>query len=142
LRAVELRAFGGPDGFVPTELPDPELGPGEVKVDLVAAALNRREWWIRNGGKIALPAVLGWDGAGVVSAVDPRVSGVSVGDEVVIYPGIGWGDDEAASAVGFVLVGVPGQGTYPEQLVLKADRYVRDRRGGRGWTRRRSRSPG
>jgi NADPH:quinone reductase-like Zn-dependent oxidoreductase len=41
LRAVELRAFGGPDGFVLTELPDPEPGPGEVKVDLVAAALNR-----------------------------------------------------------------------------------------------------
>jgi zinc-binding alcohol dehydrogenase/oxidoreductase len=129
---VELRAFGGPDGFVLTELPDPEPGPGEVKVDLVAAALNRREWWIRNGRKIALPAVLGSDGAGVVSAVGPRVSGVSIGDEVVIYPGIGWGDDEAASAVGFVLVGVPGQGTYAEQLVVKAEQ-VRPRPPGWSW---------
>ena len=34
-----------------------------------------------------------------------RASRVSVGDEVVIYPGIGWGGDEAASADGFVLVG-------------------------------------
>jgi NADPH:quinone reductase-like Zn-dependent oxidoreductase len=103
-----------------------------VKVDLVAAALNRREWWIRNGRKIALPAVLGSDGAGVVSAVGPRVSGVSIGDEVVIYPGIGWGDDEAASAVGFVLVGVPGQGTYAEQLVVKAEQ-VRPRPPGWLW---------
>jgi NADPH2:quinone reductase len=75
LRAVELRAFGGPDGLVVTELPDPdpEPGPGEVRLDLVAAALNRREWWLRNGHKIALPAVLGSDGAGIVSAVGPRV---------------------------------------------------------------------
>jgi hypothetical protein len=34
-----------------------------------------------------------------------RASRVSVGDEVVIYSGIGWGGDEAASADGFVLVG-------------------------------------
>ena len=121
MRAVELRAFGGPDGFVVTKLPDPEPGPGEAKVDLVAAALNRREWWIRNGRKVPLPAILGSDGAGVVSAVGPGVPGVSVGDEVVIYPGIGWGDDEAASADDFVLVGVPGQGTYAEQVVVRAE---------------------
>lgn len=132
MRAVELRAFGGPDGFVLTELPDPEPGPGEVKVDLVAAALNRREWWIRNGRKIALPAILGSDGAGVVSAVGPHVSGVSVGDEVVIYPGIGWGDNEAASADGFVLVGVPGQGTYAEGIVVRAEQ-VRPRPPGWSW---------
>lgn len=131
MRVVELRAFGGPDSFVLTELPEPEPGPGEVKVDLVAAALNRREWWIRNGPKIALPAILGSDGAGVVSAVGPRV-GVSVGDEVVIYPGIGWGDDEAAAADGFVLVGVPGQGTYAEQIVVRGEQ-VRPRPQGWSW---------
>lgn len=104
-----------------TELPDPQPGPGEVRVDLVAAALNRREWWFRRGGKIALPAVLGSDGAGVVSAVGPDVEDVSPGDEVVIYPGIGWGDDGRASAGGFELVGVPGQGTYAEQIVVRAE---------------------
>jgi NADPH:quinone reductase-like Zn-dependent oxidoreductase len=61
-----------------------------MRLDLVGAALNRREWWLRNGHKIALPAVLGSDGAGIVSAVGPQVEGVCVGDEVVIYPGVGW----------------------------------------------------
>jgi NADPH:quinone reductase-like Zn-dependent oxidoreductase len=117
---------------VSTELPDPQPGPGEVRVDLVAAALNRREWWIRRGRKIALPAVLGSDGAGVVSALGPDVEKVAVGDGVVIYPGIGWGDDERASADGFELVGVPGQGTYAERVVVRAEQ-VRPRLLGRSW---------
>lgn len=132
MRAVELRAFGGPDGLVVTELPDPEPGPGEVRLDLVAAALNRREWWLRNGHKIALPAVLGSDGAGIVSAVGPQVAGVCVGDEVVIYPGVGWGGDEAAAADGFALIGVPGQGTYAERIVVRAEQ-IRPRPQGWSW---------
>ncbi len=132
MRAVELRAFGGPEGLVAAELPDPEPGPGEVKVDLVAAAVNRREWWIRGGGKVELPAVLGSDGAGVVSAVGADVEGVAVGDEVVIYPGIGWGDDDETPAPGFELLGVPSQGTYAEYIVVAADQ-VRPRPIGWSW---------
>jgi zinc-binding alcohol dehydrogenase/oxidoreductase len=132
LRAVELRAFGGPEGLVLAELPDPQPGSGEVRVDLVAAALNRRKWWIRTGGKVRLPAILGSDGAGVVSAVGPGVEGVSVGEEVVIYPGVGWGDTDNAAAECFTLVGVPGQGTYAEQIVVRAEQ-VRPRPPGWSW---------
>jgi NADPH:quinone reductase-like Zn-dependent oxidoreductase len=132
LRAVELRAFGGPEGLVEAELPDPEPGPGEVRVDLVAAALNRRDWWIRTGGKVRLPVVLGSDGAGVVSALGPAVGGVEIGDEVVIYPGRGWGDDDVAPAAEFELLGVPRQGTYAECIVVDADQ-VRPRPPGWSW---------
>ncbi|HEY7003709.1 MAG TPA: zinc-binding dehydrogenase [Gaiellaceae bacterium] len=121
MRAVELRAFGGPEGLVATELADPVPGPGEATVDLVAAALNRREWWIRRGGQAALPAVLGSDGAGVVSAVGADVDGVAVGDEVVIYPGLAWGDDDEVPGPDFEILGVPSQGTYAERIVLPAD---------------------
>jgi len=38
LRAVELRTFGGPEGLVATELPDPAPGPGEVVVDILACS--------------------------------------------------------------------------------------------------------
>jgi NADPH:quinone reductase-like Zn-dependent oxidoreductase len=130
--AVELRAFGSPDGLVPAELTDPEPGPGEVRVDLVAAALNRRDWWIRNGGKAALPAVLGSDGAGVVSALGDGVQGVATGDEVVINPGIGWGEAEDAPAPDFQIVGVPGQGTYAERIVVRAEQ-VRPKLPGWSW---------
>jgi zinc-binding alcohol dehydrogenase/oxidoreductase len=118
--AVELQRFGGPEGLVPIELPDPEPGPGEARVDLVAAALNRRDWWIRKGGKVALPVVLGSDGAGVVSAVGPGVEDVEVGDEVVINPSLDWGDAEDAAGQDFRILGVPDQGTYAERIVVSA----------------------
>jgi zinc-binding alcohol dehydrogenase/oxidoreductase len=132
LRAVELRSFGPPEGLVVAALPDPEPGPGEVRVDLVAAALNRREWWIRTGGKVELPAVLGSDGAGVVSALGAGVRGADVGDEVVIYPGRGWGQREEAAAGGFELLGVPRQGTYAERVLVDAEQ-IRPRPPGWSW---------
>ncbi|HET6847755.1 MAG TPA: alcohol dehydrogenase catalytic domain-containing protein, partial [Gaiellales bacterium] len=85
MRAVILHEHGGPEHLVTAELPDPEPRPGEVVVDLVASALNHRDVWQRtasgNHG-----AVLGSDGAGVVSQLGEGVSGVEVGQEVVINP--------------------------------------------------------
>lgn len=118
--AVELQRFGGPESLVPVELPDPEPGPGEARVDLVAAALNRRDWWIRKGGKVTLPVVLGSDGAGIVSAVGADVEDVAVGDEVVINPALSWGDAEVAPGPEFRILGVPDQGTYAERIVVHA----------------------
>ena len=69
MRVVHLTAFGGPEVLRPAEAPDPEPRPGHVVVDLVRAALNHREVWIREGRPGPLPAVLGSDGAGV----DPDV---------------------------------------------------------------------
>jgi NADPH:quinone reductase-like Zn-dependent oxidoreductase len=129
---VELRQFGDPTGLVLAERPDPEPGPGEVVVDLVAAALNRRDWWIRRGGKVELPQVLGSDGAGVVSAAGDGVEGVAVGDEVVLYPGLEWGESEEAPAAAFSIRGVPSQGTYAEKVCLRAA-DVRPRPPGWSW---------
>jgi len=92
-----------------------------VVVDLVAAALNRRDWWIRRGGKATLPAVLGSDGAGVVSALGTDVMDVAVGDEVVIYPGFAWGVDDEVPGPDFEILGVPSQGTYAERIAVRAD---------------------
>lgn len=117
--AVELQRFG-PGGLVPVERPDPEPGPGEVCVDLVAAALNRRDWWIARGDDRPLPAVLGSDGAGVVSALGAGVEGVAAGDEVVINPSLDWGPSEEAGGPDFRILGVPDQGTFAERIVLAA----------------------
>jgi zinc-binding alcohol dehydrogenase/oxidoreductase len=118
--AVELQEFGGPEGLRPVELADPVPGTGQVRIDLVAAALNRRDYWIRIGRKAALPAVLGSDGAGIVSAVGGGVTGLREGDEVVINPSLDWGDSEEASGPDFRILGVPDQGTYAERIVVAA----------------------
>ena len=52
------------------EIATPEPGPGQVRVRLRAAALNRRDVWITLGQYpgIRLPCILGSDGAGTVDA--------------------------------------------------------------------------
>jgi zinc-binding alcohol dehydrogenase/oxidoreductase len=122
MRAALLTAFGGPEVLRPGEWPDPDPAPGEVVVDLVAAALNRRDWWIRrNPARGTPPLVLGSDGAGRVSALGAGVTDVAVGEEVVLYPGRGWGEREDAPGPDFEILGVPRQGTYAERIAVPAD---------------------
>jgi len=130
--AVELQEFGSVAGLRVVELRDPVPGPGEVRIDVVAAALNRRDYWIRVGRKALLPVVLGSDGAGVVSAVGEGVEGVAVGDEVVINPSLAWGPREEAPGPDFRILGVPDQGTYAERIVVAADQ-VRPRPARLSW---------
>ncbi len=67
----------------------PDPGPGDVRVRVVASALNHMDLWLTKGmPKPHLPHVPGSDGAGVVDAVGADVEGVAVGDEVVINPAV------------------------------------------------------
>jgi NADPH:quinone reductase-like Zn-dependent oxidoreductase len=120
MKAAVLVRTGEPhEAFELRDAPDPEPGPGQVRVDLVAAALNRRDRWQRIGDTKA-PAILGSDGAGIVSAVGEGVIGLSDGDEVVINPSLDWGEAEAASGPHFRILGGQDQGTYAERIVVAA----------------------
>ncbi len=62
-------------------------GPGEVRVRIAVSGVNPTDWKARRGtySADALPAegiVPNQDGAGIVDAVGPRVTGVRVGDRV------------------------------------------------------------
>ena len=71
------------------EIPDPTPGPGDVRVRVVASALNHMDLWVTRGmPKPPLPHVPGCDVAGVVDAVGSGVTAFAVGDEVVINPGV------------------------------------------------------
>lgn len=87
MKAMILPAFGGePDSFQLAEIADPEPGPGEVLVRVVAASVNPVDTKIRKNGGLAapeLPAVLGCDVAGVVVAVGKGVEVFAVGDRVL-----------------------------------------------------------
>jgi NADPH:quinone reductase-like Zn-dependent oxidoreductase len=105
-------------------VPDPEPKEGEVLVELRAAALNRRDLLVRKGiYPFPLPVVPGSDGAGVRR---------DTGEEVVIFPGIGWGDREDAPAPGFEILGGPRDGTYAE-LVAVPEESVFPKPAGFSW---------
>jgi NADPH:quinone reductase-like Zn-dependent oxidoreductase len=113
VQAAVLREVGPPAALRFGEHPDPVPGPGEVLVELRAAAVNRRDTMVRAGVyPLSLPLVLGSDGAGIRR---------DTGEEVVILPSLGWGDREEAPAPGFRILGGPDDGTYAELVSIPAE---------------------
>ncbi len=77
------------------DIPVQEPGPGEVRIQVEAFALNRAEVYFREAQYIHapnLPSRLGYDAAGVVDAVGDGVTNVAVGDRVSTYPAFNQGD--------------------------------------------------
>ncbi|MBD3674379.1 MAG: zinc-binding dehydrogenase [Planctomycetaceae bacterium] len=101
---------------------DPVPGPGEAVVSLKAAAFNRRDYWITQGmyPGIELPVIPGSDGAGIVKAIGEGVDETFLEREVIIDPGMDWGDDENVQSDRFHILGMPMDGTFAEQVVVPA----------------------
>jgi NADPH:quinone reductase-like Zn-dependent oxidoreductase len=95
---------------------------GEVVVELQAAALNRRDYWITQGmyPAIKTPIVLGSDGAGVVTKVGDGVAQDWSNQQVIINPGWDWGDDPTAQSGKFRILGMPDDGTFATQVRIPA----------------------
>jgi NADPH:quinone reductase-like Zn-dependent oxidoreductase len=123
MKAIRLHQPGGPEQLRHEEIPTPAPGPGEVLVQLKAAALNHRDVWIRMGMQMAdhLPLIPGSDGAGLVAQVGPGTSHLKLGDPVVINPSLNWGDREDRPSPSFKILGGPDPGTYAEFVVVPAE---------------------
>ena len=122
MRAIVLTALGDTDNLRLERRPDPVPGPGEALVRLHAAALNRRDVFIRRGqyAGIKLPIILGSDGAGEVVDVGEQVDRAWIGREVVIDPSLNWGPNERAQDSAFNILGLPLDGTYAELMAVPA----------------------
>ena len=128
MQAVVLNEVGGPDKIAVQQVDTPEPGEGEVRVKVIASALNRRDYWMTNGKYpgMQLPCIPGSDGAGVVDSAGSSSDAELVGKEVVIYPARQWGDDQRAPGRDFRVLGMPDQGTFAEHICVPAtDVYVR-----------------
>jgi zinc-binding alcohol dehydrogenase/oxidoreductase len=110
------------------EIPTPTPATGQVLVKLRAAALNHRDVWIQKGqyAGIKLPCTLGADGSGEVAALGEGVTNRAVGEPIIIYPGVEWGDNQKAQGRNFRVLGMPDPGTFAEYSITPAD-YVRPR---------------
>ena len=120
MKAVVLTKTGGPEDLKLQDIDTPEPGPGQVRVRIHAAALNRRDFWITKGlyPGMKLPCVLGSDGAGIIDKVGSGVENSRIGEEVVIYPGYDWGDDSRAQSKNYHILGMPEQGTFAEYICV------------------------
>ncbi len=87
MKAVSIDKFGGVDELKFTDVPIPDIGPGQVLVRVSYAGVNPVDWKIREGylEKLfphAFPLILGWDMSGVIVAVDNSVTEFKPGDKV------------------------------------------------------------
>ncbi|MED4729871.1 zinc-binding dehydrogenase [Aneurinibacillus migulanus] len=122
MRALVHAEKTGFDGLMYREITDIQSKAGEVRVKLKTAGLNHRDLFVLTRHKPSdPPLIIGSDGAGVIEAVGEGVTGVHVGDEVVINPGLGWKEKSDAPPKGFEILGLLDHGTFAEQIVLPAD---------------------
>ncbi|MDT8912541.1 NADPH:quinone reductase [Amycolatopsis sp. PS_44_ISF1] len=112
MRAVTYRSTGGPEVLTLSGREAAEPGAGEVRVRVVVSAVNPTDVKQRRGSGLVTadgtgPTVPHQDGAGVVDAVGPGVTGLAAGDRVWLI---------LAAAHG------PASGSAQEYTVLPAER--------------------
>ncbi|AJE19564.1 zinc-dependent alcohol dehydrogenase family protein [Azotobacter chroococcum] len=86
MRAMVLEALGQP--LVPRELPDPQPGPGELRVRVAACGVCRTDLHVVDGELPAVtpPVIPGHEIVGRVDAIGPGVEGFVLGQRV----GVPW----------------------------------------------------
>jgi putative PIG3 family NAD(P)H quinone oxidoreductase len=100
--AIVIRKPGDPEVLEWAEVEDPVAGPGEVLLDVVAAAVNRADVMQRRGfypPPPGAPPYLGLEVSGRIAAVGPGVSGWRAGDEAcALLAGGGYAERVAVPA--------------------------------------------
>lgn len=126
MRAWQLTATDGIDSYQLADVPEPDPGPGQVRVDIRASGLNHLDLWVALGlpAPKSLPHTTGADAAGVVDAIGEGVSGFAIGDEVIIDPSMSCGHcehclrDEIVYCSEFGILGEHHSGTFSEKIVV------------------------
>ena len=83
MKAIQIRATGGPEVLELAELPIPVPGPGQVLIRVEAIGVNFIEIYFRKGTyKAALPLIPGSEAAGTIEELGSGVNGFKIGDMV------------------------------------------------------------
>jgi NADPH:quinone reductase-like Zn-dependent oxidoreductase len=116
MKVVGVIEYGGPDALRVVELSDPQIGPGQVRIRVHAAAVSPTDTYVRNGDRADAqkasgppPYVPGMDAAGVLEEIGPGVqTDLEVGDHVMA-----------------IVVPNGSHGAYSEQIVVPVESVAR-----------------
>jgi NADPH:quinone reductase-like Zn-dependent oxidoreductase len=113
MRAIWTTGTNGPDSLEVRETEDPEPGPGEVRIRVRAAGLCFAEVMAAQGlypDAPKLPAVLGYEAAGVIDKVGGGVDARRAGSRVVAFTSFGGHSDVVCVPESQALAIPPGKG--------------------------------
>jgi len=88
MKAVWYEENGGAEILQYGDMPDPQPGPGEVRVKVATSGVNPSDWKRRQGltARIGFPRVIpNQDGAGVIDAVGDGVDSSRIGERVWLF---------------------------------------------------------
>ena len=127
MKAAVIQEHGELEKLRVEEVPGPKYTEDEVVVKVHSAGLNHLDIWVRKGrGDLNLPKshIPGSDAAGVVAATGANVTNVTIGDEVIINPGLSCGRceycnrGEHSECTSFGIVGMTRPGTFAELVAV------------------------
>jgi NADPH:quinone reductase-like Zn-dependent oxidoreductase len=133
MRAIVMRAHGGPEVLREEDFPDPVARPGEVLVRVRACALNHLDLWTRQGGagkSPPFPHILGNDIAGEIAALPSPIAGLTEGQRVMLSPGTSCGrcrmclSGEDSSCREYRILGAQIHGGYAERVRCPAANVI------------------
>jgi NADPH:quinone reductase len=105
MKAIQVKKTGGTEALELVDIPVPQPKPNEAVVKVAASGVNFIDVYHREGRyPVALPFVIGQEGAGVVAAVGAEVKSIKAGDRV------------AWTSI---------MGSYAEYIAVPADRLVK-----------------
>jgi NADPH2:quinone reductase len=123
MRAVAFTQTGEPEVLRVMDVPDPVVGPGQVRIRVSVSGVNFRDVGVRRhgrneGSRVPEPVVTGIEAAGVVESLGAGVTHLKVGQRVAtICQGGGYGDLLVVSAAQAVplpdSIGDEVAGTFP-----------------------------
>lgn len=90
-RAIVINQYGGSEGLQEENVKLPALKEDQVLVQVQATSINPIDWKLRAGYLQQMfdwefPIILGWDVAGIISAVGENVTDWQIGDRVFARP--------------------------------------------------------
>ena len=136
MKAVYMTEHGGADVLQYGDMPEPKIGPNDVKIRVRAASLNRLDVYSRAGVRgtrrrnFDTSHILGGDAAGEIVEVGSEVRGRETGQRVVVNPRMTcnqcrWcsaGQDEFCENAG--MLGSSRRGSYAEYVGVPATSAV------------------
>ena len=135
MKATIFKEHGNVDKLVYTGFADPEISSSEVLVKVKACGINHLDIWVRKGMPgvtLPLPHILGCEIIGEIAGIGSRINvkGLSIGQRILVAPGISCGKCEYCLSSNdslcheFMVMGFQVNGGYAEYAKAPVENII------------------